>query len=115
MDAKKVNIEFKAGKNYDIKLTYRDNNGVAISITGATGKLVFQKTLSSPSASGTVTAVLGSGTGEIEYKFVPADSSSLLAAEKNFETYMYEAEMTLTSGETYTLIEGTLTITRAIA
>lgn len=113
MHTKKVNLEITAGYNYDLKITYRDNNGVAITITGATGQLVFKKSVGD-AAVGTIVATLGAETGEIEYKFVPADTSTLLGASKLKDVYQYAAEMTLVSGEKYILIEGSITVKRGV-
>jgi hypothetical protein len=107
-------LEIKANKNYDLELTYRDKNGVAIAIVGATGKLTMKKSRSSSTASATITAVLGGGTGEIVYPFVPADTSALLST-KLLETFVYEAEVTLTTGEVYVLLEGNVVLEKALS
>ena len=96
-----------ANTTYSLVFDYKDKNGIAIDITGATAKLSLRKTaldLVSIDAIGVVEGV----EGKITFNILPEQTNGIL--ERSKETYFIGAILTLASGEVISLLQSEIQI-----
>lgn len=108
-----VNLCFTAGDDETIELTWTDENGTAIDITGAASNMQLRRTLYGSvelDKSGTI----ATGTdGKIVYTFTDTETQALLNANEGSADLLYDFELTL-SGTTTTLGGGTITVNESV-
>lgn len=108
-----VNLCFTAGDDESIELTWTDDTGTAIDITGAVSNMQLRRTLY-----GAVeidkAGVIATGTdGKILYTFNDTETQALLNVNEGTAYMLYDAELTL-SGTTTTLVGGTITVEESV-
>ncbi len=96
-----------ANTTYSLVFEYKDQNGIVIDITGATGKLSLRKSALASDSIDTVGNVDGTD-GKITFSILPAQTNGIL--ERNKETYFIGANLTLVSGEVINLLQSDIQI-----
>ena len=109
----KRDIVIPQGTSFPITLKYKDSNGDAIDITGASCEMQLRKTLEQTTPDLTCTIANGkafvNGSNQFGVTLTPADTASLDAT-----TYYYDIELTLASSDVTRVMEGKATITREV-
>lgn len=107
--ASNYNIDIDAGSNYSLVVTYRDNSGTAINLTGYSAKMQLKRGYADAVASFELSTVnsritLGGIAGTITLAISAADTGTLSGK------YLYDLEITSGSGYVTRLIEGAVTV-----
>jgi hypothetical protein len=101
-----ANLYVEAGATFSRVITYTDDNGNLVDLTGHTAELQVRQTVKSETAILTQIPVLGGAAGTISWAFTPTETSTLTA-----DKYVYALELTKTSDESVLrLVEGDLTV-----
>jgi hypothetical protein len=103
--------------NRRLRILIRDENLDKVDITGATAVLTVKHQKSDAAATITKsTAIAGQGeigaadSGELFFYIVPADTSSLGAAQ-----YVFDVVVTVSTGEAYNVLEGRMDLESSVA
>lgn len=99
-----ANLYIKAGKNYTLKLVYKDCDGFVVNITGASAKLVMRKSMYSDLLV-SVDAMIDGPTGEIVFEVEPSHTLNILG-DNIEDKLLYEANLTLQNGKEICVLEG---------
>jgi hypothetical protein len=105
-------LEIKAGKDYALKLIYKDSDGIVIDITGASARMMVRRSMYA-TVDITKTATIDGPLGEIVFDFVPADTTSLLS-NINEENYVYDVELSLADTRKFIILTGELVIKQSV-
>ena len=101
-----ANLYVEAGATFSRVITYTDDDGNLVDLTGHTAELQVRQTVQSETAILTQVPVLGGVLGTISWSFTPAETATLIV-----EKYVYAIELTKTSdGTVLRLVEGDLTV-----
>lgn len=104
----KSNIIVDQGADYTTVLAIKDDNGLALDISGFTANAMIRKTFSSSNSVSFQTVVTGP-TGQITLT-LPASNSSAMTPGR----YVYDVSMTDILNKKTRVIEGILTIAAAV-
>ena len=112
--ATKYNINIDQGAGWELKLTWKDKNGVPIDLTSATAKMQIRQGVSSEQ----VTVNMSTETGEIILNeslggiLLTLDSEKTSSLRKT--SYVYDLFITRFGVEPYKLIEGVINVSLAV-
>jgi len=104
-------IELMADNDRTLRLLIRDKNLDVIDITGGTGVFTVRTKKSGPIIMAKSTATAAEGTlgaadeGELFFYILPADTISL-----DTRQYVFDMQITLSSGKKYTVMEGLINL-----
>lgn len=105
-----LNLTFPQGATWTLSLTWNDDDGDPINLTGFSAAMQVRQTYRSTTPVVSVLSgsgiTLGGALGTIAIR-VPATSTDDIKAGR----YVYDFELTSGGGEVTRLIEGTLTVT----
>jgi len=108
-------IEIYADNNRTLRVYVKDEDLNVIDLTGATAVMTVRETKDDPVVFTKSTAVSGEGQigaadeGEIFFYLVPSDTASL-----DIRQYVFDVEVTLSSGKKYTVLEGIINLLQPV-
>ena len=108
-------IEIYADNNRTLRVYVKDENLNVINLTGATAVLTVKETKDGSTVFTKSTAISSEGQigaadeGEIFFYIVPLDTASL-----EIRQYVFDVEVTLSSGKKYTVLEGLLDLLQPV-
>lgn len=106
-----ASITVKEGKRYPIKLTYKDSNGFAIPLTGATARMVVKKSYFKPAIID-IAATIDEPNGIMVFEITAASTAGLLS-DKTEEAYLFDIDLTELGKEPRGISSGTFTIQKS--
>jgi len=107
--------DFYAGNNRTYRVYAKDKTLNTINITGATCVMTWRKTKDGSNVVQKSTAVAAEGQitdathGEMEFYFVPADTSDLLARQ-----YVFDVKVVTSDSKEYTILEGVINLKQPV-
>lgn len=112
--ASTYNILIDQGATYTLALSYKDSAGTAINLTGYTAAMQLRKTVSSATASLSLSSpsagiVITGATGLINITISSAQTTGLLP-----DLYVYDLEITSGAGVVTRLIEGSAVVSAEV-
>jgi hypothetical protein len=112
--ASTYNIQIDQGATYTLALSYKDSAGTAINLTGYTAAMQLRKTVSSATASLTLSSpssgiVITGATGLINITITATQTTALLP-----DLYVYDLEITSSAGVVTRLIEGSAIVSAEV-
>ncbi len=108
-----MNISIKTGTTYELKFIYNDVDGIPINITGASARMQLRRSTHSP-VSAEPSSVINGEAGEITFKFLPEDTTSILKNNAEAETFLFDVLLTLTNGDVILLADGKAEVKQVI-
>lgn len=109
-------IEMYADNDRTFRVYVKDGNLDIIGLTGATAVLTIKKTKASATATITKSTanpaegMIGAADeGEIFFYILPADTASI-----ELRQYVFDVTVTLSSGKSYTVLEGTINLLQPV-
>lgn len=106
------NLYIKAGKNYTLKLVYKDCDGFIVDITGASARIMMRRSMASD-ALVDVSANIDGPAGEIVFEFEPSDTANVLGDSVE-DKLLYDVSLTLNDGKEFIILEGVALIRQSI-
>jgi hypothetical protein len=105
-----LNLTFPQGATWNLALTWNDDSGDPINLTGYTARMQVRASYDSATSVLALTngsgLTLGGAAGTITLAVSATQSASVAAAN-----YVYDLELQSGGGEVVRLVEGTLTVT----
>lgn len=97
-------LKLYKGDYFPLKLTLKDNAGVAINLTGYTAKAQIRATFDDPNPYN-FTATMNPTAGEVNFELPSSVSATIPAG-----TYIWDVQVTDPNGNTRTYIAGDVTV-----
>lgn len=103
------NLVIDQGTTFSSIISLTQQDGTPMDLTGYTVKSQFRKSYQSSSATSFTASVYDATAGKIRLQLVPTDTTSIQAGR-----YLYDIELTSSSGEKSRALEGLVILTPEI-
>lgn len=112
--AGELNLVIEQGATFDPVLTWKDQNGALIDLTGFTARMQIRDTVDAPDTLHELTTenggiALGGGAGTITLSISAADTAAF-----DFEQAVYDLEVEAANGNVTRLLRGVVTLSKEV-